>query len=92
MKRIMKLFVVLTVLLIILSTTVMMVAGRGPYGSGGNPDKLGNGKGGVNSGPPTSDLADLYGDLVEIVREPVNGIPILDENSCEILENIQLAF
>lgn len=82
MKQHMKWLVMLTALLLILSSVAMIVnAGYGPGGPGGNPNKPGGG------GAPTSDAGDLYGDLVEIVREEVNGVPILDENGCEILIN-----
>jgi hypothetical protein len=69
---------------LILSSTVVMMAtaGNGPGGPGGNPDKPGKG-----GGAPTSDAGDLYGDLVAILREPVNGVPILDQYGCEILIN-----
>lgn len=67
--------------LILSSTMVMLVtAGNGPKGPGGNPNKPGK-------GAPTSEAGDLYGDLVAILREPVNGVPILDQYGCEILIN-----
>lgn len=77
MRDNMKWFVVLTSIMVILSSTAMMAMAA----KGGIPGKPEQG------GPPRSDIGDLYGDLVEIYREPVNGIPILDENSCEILIN-----
>lgn len=75
MRMNMKWFVVLTALLMVLSSTAMMAMAA----------KGGGGKGGGQEGPPRSDMGDLYGDLVEIYREPANGVPYLDENSCEIL-------
>jgi hypothetical protein len=77
MRKTMKWFVVLIALLMVLSSTAMMAMAA-----------KGGGKGGPGQGgPPRSDMGDLYGDLVEIYREPVNGVPILDENGCEILIN-----
>lgn len=77
-------WLVLTIAIgLVLSSTVVMLAtaGNGPGGPGGNPNKP---KGG---GAPTSEAGDLYGDLVAILREPVNGVPILDQYGCEILIN-----
>ncbi|MCG7848710.1 MAG: hypothetical protein MIO93_05970 [ANME-2 cluster archaeon] len=79
MKQTMKWFVVLTALILMLTSTAMMVnAGKG--GPGGNP-----GNGGSGGSAPTSDAGDLYGDLVVLNREEVNGVPIYnpDNGMCE---------
>ncbi|TFH42400.1 MAG: hypothetical protein E4G94_06345 [ANME-2 cluster archaeon] len=76
MKQTMKWFVLLTAVILILSSTVMMVnAGKG--GPGGKP--------GSGGGAPTSDAGDLYGDLIVLNREEVNGVPIYnpDNGMCE---------
>ncbi|TFH42882.1 MAG: hypothetical protein E4G94_05605, partial [ANME-2 cluster archaeon] len=72
MKLRMKWFVVLAVVLLMLLPTTM----------------LANAGKGTDTDPTTPVSGDLYSDLVEILREPVNGIPILnDTTGCEILIN-----
>jgi len=80
LKQRMRWFVVLTVIIIMLLSTIMIVnAGKGPGGPGGKPGKGGGGD------APTSDAGDLYGDLVVLNREEVNGVPIYnpDNGMCE---------
>ncbi len=80
MNKNLKLLVITIAIGLVLSSTVVMLgtAGKGPGGPGGKPG---------SGGKPTSDAGDLYGDLVAILREPVNGVPILDQYGCEILIN-----
>lgn len=66
------------------------LAGKGKKGKGKvvvteeqPADKGGGGGGGGGNNSPTSDID--FGDMVEVLRESVNGIPTLDDNGCEIL-------
>jgi hypothetical protein len=79
LKQSIRWFVVVTAIILILSSTAMMVnAGNGPGGYGGKG-------GGGGGGAPTSDAGNLFGDLVVLNREEVNGVPIYnpDNGMCE---------
>jgi hypothetical protein len=64
--------------MVILMVVLSLTAGIGIAGQG-EGDKAQKGQ-----EYPSSDLTD-YGDMVEVFREPVNGIPEYDVNGCEIL-------